>query len=76
MPYYQACLDMWEIVFRDEFYTYVRVALHERMCGPSMNVRVGRYIRMCALTLLDVLAEMMIGNENHGGKGCFYQSNS
>lgn len=36
-----------------------------------MNVRVGRYIRMCALTLLDVLAEMMIGNENHGGKGLF-----
>lgn len=41
-----------------------------------MNVRVGRYIRMCALMPLDVLAEMMIGNENHGGKGCFYQSNS
>ena len=35
MLYYQACLDMREIVFRDEFYKYVCVALHESMSGQS-----------------------------------------
>lgn len=36
-----------------------------------MNARVGRYIRMCALTPLKVLAEVMIGNENHGERAVF-----